>query len=107
MAGISKADQLKKNGTLREKHNRDKEYTEFLHLVPCAICGKLPVETHHVDGRKFGTNDHRQIPLCPFHHRGTGGIHNMGNISFQVHYEIDVYEEADGYYDYYEKHKKG
>lgn len=104
---LSKKDQLQKNGTFREKHNRDKQYTEFLHLVPCMICNKLPVETHHVDGRKFGTNDHRQIPLCQEHHRGTTGIHNIGNISFQVNNNVDIYEEADEYYDYYKKNTKG
>lgn len=62
------------------------------------ICNKLPVETHHVDGRKFGTNDHRQIPLCLEHHRGTKGIHNLGNISFQIEFDVNIYDKADEYY---------
>ncbi len=100
---FSKKLQVQKNGVFREKHNRDKVYTEVLHLVPCTICGTLPVETHHVDGRKHGTNDHRQIPLCLEHHRGTMSIHNMGNISFQKHFNINVYKEADEYYQYYKE----
>lgn len=102
----SKEDQLQKNGTFREKDNRDKVYTEMLHLVPCVICNTLPVETHHVYGRKFGTDDHRQLPFCIEHHRGTMGIHNMGNVSFQKHFNINVYKMAEEYYTYYENKTK-
>ena len=100
---MTKKDQLKKNGSIRQKHNRDKLYTDWLHGIPCMICDILPVETHHVDGRKFGTNDHRQIPLCLEHHRGTPGIHNVGNISFQINNDVDIYEESDNYYKKYKE----
>jgi len=34
--------------------------------LPCLICGAMPVEVHHLHGKR---DDLRTIPLCPRHHR--------------------------------------
>lgn len=52
-----------------------------LAAMPCALCGAVPVEIHHllegrIKGRKSG--HFTAIPLCPDCHRGSGnGIHGQ------------------------------
>jgi hypothetical protein len=48
----------------------------------CIIC-KSPAEIHHLLGIKYSgvgqkAKDEFTIPLCPNHHRGVDGIHQIG-----------------------------
>jgi len=57
----------------------------------CILCKKLGYgetipECHHI--RRAGRrSDAPVIGLCPFHHRGNGGIHGMGRKAFERHYQ--------------------
>ena len=70
--------------------NQKKHYSKVADLG-CILCKKLGyegtlAELHHI--RRAGRrNDAPVIPLCPFHHRGNGGIHGMGRKAFERHYE--------------------
>jgi len=64
----------------REKSN--KLHLDFVHQQGCCLCGRFPVEAHHlkmVDGVDLVTGTGRRaadrwaIPLCPDHHRGYHG----------------------------------
>lgn len=83
---MTKSEQLSKNGKIRERHNRDAEYTSWLHHKPCFVCNSFPVETHHIDGRKFGTDDHKQMPFCEKHHRGEFSPHGRDADKFYTKY---------------------
>jgi hypothetical protein len=46
---------------------------DLIHRMPCIVCGRQPVEAHHiVDGgyRKHSGGHQSTIPLCVWHHRG-------------------------------------
>lgn len=48
--------------------------------LPCVICGRRPVQVHHVFHGRYGqrkATDFETIPLCPEHHQvGPYAIHN-------------------------------
>lgn len=100
---MTKKQQLSKKGKLRQKHTRDKEYTTWLHFKPCYVCQKYGVETHHINGRKFGTNDYEQIPLCSVHHRGEFSPHGRDADRFYQSYpKSELLEQAENYHKEYE-----
>ena len=60
------------------KASRDPAYMARVATLPCVICGARPVEVHHCISGRYGqrrAGDRDTIPLCYWHHRGTGGIH--------------------------------
>jgi hypothetical protein len=63
------------------KRLRDKDHLRFVASQPCLICGRQPVEAHHLKfsqpralGRKV--SDAFTVPLCALHHRD---LHSTGN----------------------------
>ena len=83
----------------------DRKYMGLVASLGCAICRRLglgatPAEVHHMRtgvgaGRRASDKD--TIPLCPFHHRGSGGIHGMGRKAFEREYgvtELELVEET-------------
>jgi len=56
------------------RRSRDKEHVKFVAKQPCLICGRLPVDAHHlrfVQHRALGrkVSDEFTVPLCRGHHR--------------------------------------
>lgn len=74
----------------KELANQKKHYSRVADLG-CILCKRLgyegtPPEIHHI--RRAGRrNDAPVIGLCPYHHRGNGGIHGMGRKAFERHYK--------------------
>ena len=63
------------------KRLRDKDHLQFVATHPCLVCGRQPVEAHHLKfsqpsalGRKV--SDAFTVPLCALHHRD---LHTTGN----------------------------
>jgi hypothetical protein len=87
-AGSSRPTRPSNNGCLRPGmpivktvRIRDKEHLKFVASRPCAICGKLPSDAHHIRfaqpralGRKV--SDEFTVPVCRAHHRE---IHRKGD----------------------------
>lgn len=76
-----------------------KRHVEFVHDLPCGLCGAMPVEAHHIlDGRIPGRKspDALVIPLCADCHRGdANGIHGrrvLWNVYRKT--ELDVLAET-------------
>jgi hypothetical protein len=60
---------------------RDKEHKRFVASLPCLVCGRVPVDAHHLRfaqpralGRKV--SDEFTVPVCRLHHRE---IHRQGD----------------------------
>lgn len=50
-----------------------RKYMGFVKMLPCAVCGRHPVDAHHVICGRFSqkkTPDWHVIPLCDTHHQG-------------------------------------
>lgn len=65
------------------------------------ICGKRPVEMHHVffgRNRKTCDKDGYLVPLCPGCHRGARGAHNDR--------ELDLYLKRRAQTDYEKSHTR-
>lgn len=64
----------------------EKRHLDAVASLPCLVCGRQPVEIHHV--RRYGeTRKHKKVvPLCPEHHRGTEGLHALGKKEWERRY---------------------
>lgn len=84
MIGLSKSEQLKKNGTLKEKPLKSKEYLSWLHNSgkTCLVCGSSTIELHHVDNGIGRRDDRSCVCLCPDHHRGEFSVHGFDSVYF-------------------------
>lgn len=87
---------MKKRPTAEEKRHMDR-----VAQMPCLVCGRHPVELHHVTGlaTRMGrqTRRHDRVtPLCPPHHRMTapGGhkesVEALGHRGFFRRFWIDL-----------------
>lgn len=58
----------------------------------CIVCrrlglGETPPEIHHLRSNGWGkARDMESIGLCPFHHRGKEGIHQLGTKAWEQKY---------------------
>lgn len=61
----------------------EKAHLKRIASLPCIVCGKQPVEVHHV--RRYGAkrDNFQTVPLCPECHRGNTGIHGIGKKRFE------------------------
>jgi len=65
--------------------------------LPCLIAlktgcvCKTPSDNAHVKSRKAGGDKESIVPLCRLHHNE---LHNIGKLTFQAKYSIDLDEEA-------------
>lgn len=60
--------------------------------LPCAICGAMPVELHHIregQGAAQRAQHVLVLPLCTYHHRGAEGIHGLGRKGFYMRHKRD------------------
>lgn len=88
MIGLSKEQQLKKNGTLKEKPFKSKAYLSYLHNSgkTCLVCGDTNIELHHVDNGIGRRDDRTCVCLCPAHHRGKLSPHGFDSVYFYALY---------------------
>lgn len=74
--------------------------------IPCLVCGRLPIERHHVTAYadrmgRFSRRDDRVVPLCPMHHRcgAVGGfkqsVEALGHRGFFQEFAVDLLAEAE------------
>lgn len=74
----------------------EKEKYRKIAELGCSLCRHqgqegTPAELHHI--RRGGIRSKSPvIPLCPYHHRGQGGIHGMGRKSFERTYKLSEEE---------------
>lgn len=79
----------------KQKTWKSKKYLDHVWQYPCVICGRMPVEAHHVrysfnSGTGIKPGDCWTIPLCQEHHRE---LHQIGMKSFQKKYDINIHKE--------------
>lgn len=91
---LSKAEQLKKNGTLRPKPYKNKDYLAWLHnqWFGCLVCGNTNIEVHHLDHGNRGRRDDKCVPLCVEHHRGKFSPHGANAKQFYEAHNKEVLE---------------
>lgn len=72
---MTKKDQLFKNGKLRKKTIKDRNYLAWIHSSNkrCIVCNDAIIEAHHVYSNLHGIerSDHLIVCLCSEHHRGS------------------------------------
>jgi hypothetical protein len=75
-------------------------YLAWIRTLPCAACGRWPVEAHHAGKRGYGekASDYTAIPLCAEHHRaGREAIHVLGVSAFERAHGVSVAGLIAGY----------
>ena len=70
---------------------RDSSYIDWLHTLPCLLCGKQGVHAHHTKSGGAGIkgSDYSCIPVCPKCHTDIHQHHGKGNFI-----ETEKLEEA-------------
>jgi hypothetical protein len=72
--------------------------------MPCLVCGKRPVDVHHVVGSahfkgRLEKRHDRVVPLCKAHHDIQYGpresVHALGHRGFYQAHGIDLMAEAE------------
>lgn len=56
----------------------EKRHMDKVAQLPCATCGAMPVQLHHVREEQGGAQragNFLVIPLCPYCHTGPKGVH--------------------------------
>lgn len=79
----------------RDKTADERRHLERVAQFPCALCaflrlGESVAELHHARVRHgWGRSSHYAvIPLCPTHHTGKNGVHDLGREEFTAHHGI-------------------
>lgn len=73
-------------------NKEEKKHYDKVANLGCSLCSYLGLgttspEIHHI--RRAGKRSNAPvIGLCPYHHRGNGGIHGMGRRAFEKVYGI-------------------
>lgn len=69
-------------------------YSAMIRTLPCIICKRLGfaltarVEVHHIAKGSSRQNNWLVAPLCAEHHRGSSGLHGMGERAFVLLYHV-------------------
>ena len=83
----SKAAAARKRARRREREDRD--YLAWVHTMPCAISGKLPVVAHHEPPRAMGGggdwHDRSTVPLTEAMHLER---HRLGREAFEAKHGV-------------------
>lgn len=88
----------------------DYDYVQWVHSWPCVIpscTSPTPVHAHHAIPRSRLGADKSCLPLCPAHHIGPNGVHNLGVVTFQATHRIDFMELVERYNSLYATGKTG
>jgi hypothetical protein len=61
----------------------EKETYRKIAELGCSLCRHqgnegTPAELHHIRRGNIPRSQAAVIPLCPYHHRGSGGVHFLG-----------------------------
>ena len=110
MIGLSKLDQTKRNGRLKEKPLKDSSYMEWLHnsWQLCFVCGNPNIEVHHLESGSRGRRDDKCVTLCPVHHRGRFSPHGADAKEFYEKYtKTELKIEANKLYQQYKEENDG
>lgn len=82
--------------------SEERQHIKRVASMPCLVCGRRPVQVHHVSATVHGgriTRSHKRItPLCFKHHKIEGGKHSVEALShagFYREHGIDLLFEAD------------
>jgi hypothetical protein len=63
----------------------------------CVICGSSDIELHHIvkgrGKRKEHENKYSVVPLCPYHHRGTKGVHGRDGRKLDLYLKKQLQEK--------------
>ncbi len=75
----------------KERKERFRKLSEY----GCCVC-RRPAEIHHLVGLKYSgmaqkSKDEYTIPLCVDHHRGSQGIHQIGQKTWEKAYGNQEY----------------
>lgn len=85
-------------GLKQPKAKARPDYLAAVRELPCIICTSFgepqttPTAAHHVIHGRYGqrrTPDVQAIPLCHFHHQGSGGVHTIP-AEWRARYGLDV-----------------
>lgn len=65
----------------------EKEHYRKVAELGCSLCRHqgnegTPAEIHHIRRNNIPRSQAPIIPLCPYHHRGGGGVHFLGHKRF-------------------------
>ena len=70
---------------------RDPDYLRWIKGLPCHVCGVYGVEAHHWPTKSNPAwHDTSAMPLCPEHHRGEAGYHQLGRKGFEAEYGLSL-----------------
>ena len=108
MIGLSKLDQTKRNGRLKEKPLKDSSYMSWLHNSGqvCFVCSNQNIEVHHLESGSRGRRDDKCVTLCQVHHRGRLSPHGADAKEFYEKYpKSDLEIKADKLYQQYKEEK--
>ena len=76
-----------------------KKFLTMIAELGCCLCLRnghdTPAEIHHVRRGGKPRNISPVIPLCPEHHRGATGVHNLGSRGFTEFHGISEEELLD------------
>lgn len=80
----------------------ERRHLAYVASLPCVVCGRRPVQVHHVSATVHGgriTRSHMRVtPLCFRHHKIEGGkksVEALSHRGFYLEHGIDLLEVAD------------
>lgn len=80
----------------------ERQHLAAVAAMPCLVCGRRPVQVHHVSATVHGgriTRSHKRItPLCFEHHKIEGSkrsVEALSHAGFYREHGIDLLFEAD------------
>jgi len=51
--------------------------------LDCVVCGRRPVEIHHIEDVRDNLSDYAAAALCFECHRGAGGVHGLSRRGYE------------------------
>lgn len=87
----------------KSKTAAEKRYHEFVASLPCLVCGRHPVQVHHVTasihGGRFSRSHWLVTPLCCEHHKIEFGplnsVEALGHAGFFLAHGYDLEREGE------------
>jgi stage III sporulation protein SpoIIIAA len=59
------------------------DWLELVHSIDCVVCGKRPVEAHHIEHARDDLSAYACAALCADCHRGPIGVHGAHRMGFE------------------------